>query len=73
MSSIFEKWKRGETVKVKNPRNGLVFSIQPYRWERFTLGYTILIDDKPVKGERNKQMGDADFRDWVSNLIEVVE
>lgn len=71
--SMFEKWKNNETIQVLNPNNGLVFSIKPEQWAGITIGYTILVDGKPVPGYRRKMMGDADFRDWTSGLVEVAD
>lgn len=69
--SMFEKWKNNETIQVLNPSNGLVFSIKPEQWAGITIGYTVLVDGNPVPDNTRKMMGDADFRDWVSNLVEV--
>lgn len=69
--TLFEKWKKGITSHVCNPHNDLVFSIRPEQWGGITIGFTILRDGKPVKDHTRKMMSDADFRDWVSNLVEV--
>jgi hypothetical protein len=69
--SIFEKWKRGETVQVQALHSGKIFTIQPERWEGITLGYTVLVNGKPVPEHYRKMVGDAEFRSWCENLVEV--
>lgn len=71
MSRIFERWKKGETVRVQAPRTGIIFSIRPEQWAGITIGYTILVDGRPVPGYIRKMMGDAEFRQWCEDLVEV--
>jgi len=71
VSSIFQKWKQGEIVQVQSKVTGKVFTIRPERWEGITIGYTILINGKPVPSHHRKMIADADFRQWCAELVEV--
>ena len=71
MSRICERWKKGETVRVQALRTGVIFSIRPEQWAGITIGYTILVDNKPMPGYIRKQMSDADFRQWCQELLEL--
>jgi len=71
VNSIFQKWKQGECVQVRSTISGKIFTIQPERWEGITLGYTILVNGKPVPSHRRKMIADADFRRWSAELEEV--
>lgn len=71
--SLFERWKKGETVQVQSTFSGKVFQIRPEQWAGITIGYTILVNGKPVKGYRRKMMGDKDFRQWSNELVDLGE
>jgi hypothetical protein len=70
---IFEKWKQGETVRVRSKYSGKIFSIRPERWEGISIGYTILVDGQLVPEHHRKMVDAADFRRWCADLVEVEE
>lgn len=71
MNRMFERWKKGEIIRVQARRTGMIFSIQPEQWAGITIGYTILVDGKPVPGYIRKLMSDAQFQQWCQDLIEL--
>jgi len=70
VNNLFDRLKAGETVNVRVPDSGLLFSIEPARSHGLILGYSIVLDGAIVPGHKGTLMDRATITDWANDLDE---